>query len=61
LAGGSGCQCFDSSRCFISSIPAWFLIYIGHAVCFCTLVTILDASCSYFLIQITNLIITFMC
>jgi hypothetical protein len=45
--GGSGCWSFDSSWCFISAkcgstIPARFLIHGAHAVCFCTLVTILD-------------------
>jgi hypothetical protein len=45
--GGSGCWSFDSSWCFIStkcgsSILARFLIYGVHAVCFCTLVAILD-------------------
>jgi hypothetical protein len=46
-ARGSGCWSFDSSCCFIStkcgsSISARVLIYGAHAVCFCTLVTILD-------------------
>jgi hypothetical protein len=48
-AGGSGCQSFDSSWCFFSakcgsSISAKFLIYRVHAICFCTLVAILDPS-----------------
>jgi hypothetical protein len=46
---GAECQSFDSSWCFIStkcgsSISARFLTYGPHAVCFCTLVTILDPS-----------------
>jgi hypothetical protein len=46
-ARGSGCQGFDSPWCFISakcgsSISARFLIHGAHAVCFCTLVSILD-------------------
>jgi hypothetical protein len=49
LARGSGCQSFDSSWCFIStkcgsSVSAIFLICGAHAVCFCTLVTILDPA-----------------
>jgi hypothetical protein len=52
-ARGSGCQSFDVFWCFISakcgsSISAMFLIYRPHAVCFCSLVTILDPpSCPY--------------
>jgi hypothetical protein len=47
LAESSGCSSFDSSWCFISakcgsSVSARFLIYGAQAVCFCTLVTILD-------------------
>jgi hypothetical protein len=45
-ARGSGCQSFDSPRCFIStkcgsSTSAKFLIHGAHAVCFCALVAIL--------------------
>jgi hypothetical protein len=45
-AGSSGCQNFDS-WCFISakcgfSISVRFLICRAHALCFCTLVAILD-------------------
>jgi hypothetical protein len=43
----SGCQSFDSPWCFIStkcgsSVSARFLIHGAHAVCFFTLVAILD-------------------
>jgi hypothetical protein len=46
-ARGLVCQSFDSSWCFIStkcgsSISAKFLIYGAQAVCFFTLVAILD-------------------
>jgi hypothetical protein len=46
-AEGSRCWGFDSSWCLFSakcgsSISAKFLTYGAHAVCFCTLVTILD-------------------
>jgi hypothetical protein len=46
-AEGSGCQSFNSSWCFFSAkygsiLSAKFLIYGAHAVCFCTLVAILD-------------------
>jgi hypothetical protein len=44
---GSGCQSFDSCWCFISTkcgsrVSARFLIHRAQAVCFCTLVAILD-------------------
>jgi hypothetical protein len=46
-AGGLGRRSFDSSWCFFSatcgsSFSARFLFYGAHAVCFCTLVTILN-------------------
>jgi hypothetical protein len=46
-ARGSECQKFDSPWCFISakcgsSVSARFWSHGAHAVCFCTLVTILD-------------------
>jgi hypothetical protein len=46
-ASGSGCWNFDSPKCFISSkcgssISSRFLVHGTRAVCFCTLVTILD-------------------
>jgi hypothetical protein len=58
-ARGSGCWSFDSFWCFISakcgsSISARFFTYRAHAVCFCTLVTILDPIC------IVSLIINFL-
>jgi hypothetical protein len=55
-ARGSGCRRFDSPLCFISarcgfSISARFLIHTVHAVCFCTLVTILGPPmyCIFFI------------
>jgi hypothetical protein len=53
-ARGSGCQSFDSPWCFISTnygsgFSARFLIHGAHAVCFWTLVAVLDPSGPYFL------------
>jgi hypothetical protein len=59
-AGGSGCQGIDFSCCFFcpvksgSSISARFLNYRAHAVCFCTLVVILDLLPKYLLCRLVN-------
>jgi hypothetical protein len=51
-ARGSGCQSFGSHWCFISSkcgssISTRFWSHSAHAVCFCTLVTILEKPDMY--------------
>jgi hypothetical protein len=51
-ARGPGCRSFDSPWCFIfskcvSSISARFLIHGAHAVCFCSLVSILSHYCPF--------------
>jgi hypothetical protein len=58
--GGSGCWHFDYSWCFFSakcgfSISARLLIYGAHAVCFCTLVSVLELS-KLFLCEILTLL-----
>jgi hypothetical protein len=58
-ARGSGCQSFDSSLCFISAkcdsyFSKIFLIYRAHAVCFCTLVAILNPPDIFFPIALLS-------